>query len=186
MTARLITPPTGLPVTLDEAKANMGIDGTDQDAVLTAWIMGVTAYAEQMTHRAIMQQGWRVTLDAFPDAIRLEAPKLLSVQSVNFVDAAGADQVLDPADYRVDTVSEPGYIVPARGKAWPVTYDEINAVSVDYTCGYGNAPADVPAGIRLFILAKLREQFDPAVRVEKDTVQATFIDRLLDQYVVYA
>lgn len=185
MTARLITPPAVLPVSLAEAKANMGIDGDDQDGILTAWILGVASYAEGHMQRAIMEQGWRVTLDAFPDAIRLEAPPVVSVQTLRYVDADGADQVLDPADYRVDTESEPSYIVPARGKSWPATYEEINTVRVEYTAGYGVTPTDVPAGIKLFILAKLREQFDPAVRVEKDTVQATFIDRLLDQYRVY-
>lgn len=186
MTARLITPPVALPVALAAAKANLGIDGTDMDATITAWVLGITAYVEHYTGRALISQGWRVTLDSFGDSIRLEKPPTIAVASVKFLDAAGDLQTLDPADYLVDKITEPGYVLPGRGKSWPATFAEINAVSVDYTCGYGLTDADVPEGIKLFILAKLREQFDPAVRMERDTVQSNFLDRLLDPFKVYA
>jgi uncharacterized phiE125 gp8 family phage protein len=185
MTARLIMPPAALPITLDSAKKNLKIDGTDQDDVVSDWVRGIVAYVEFCTQRALINQRWRVTLDKFPGAIRLDKPPTVSVNEVQFLDASGVRQTLDPADYLVDAVSEPGYVVPGRGKAWPTTYPEINAVTVDYTCGYGTGPEAVPAGIKLYILAKLREQFDPAVRVERDTVQSSFIDGQLDQFKVY-
>jgi uncharacterized phiE125 gp8 family phage protein len=186
MTTRLITPPAALPVTLAAAKKNLKIDGTDQDDEVSDWVRGIASHVEHYTGRALIAQQWRVTLDRFPDAINLEKSPIVSVEGVQFLDADGVLQTLDPADYIVDAVSEPGYVVPGRGKAWPATYREINAVSVDYTCGYGASPAAIPAGIKLYILAKLREQFDPAVRMERDTVQSSFIDSQLDPFKVYA
>lgn len=185
MTARLISPPAALPVTLEAAKNNLGIDGAAMDGMVTAWVAGIVAHVEHQTGRALVQQGWRVTLDGFSAAIRLGSPTI-SVESVKYLDADGAQQTLDPADYLLDLVSEPAYIVPAPGKAWPSTAGRINAVTVDYTCGYGPDDSTIPAGIKLFILAKLREQFDPAVRLERDTVQSSFLDRLLDPFRVYA
>lgn len=186
MTARLITPPAALPVSMAAAREAVRADGTELDVSITAWITGITAYVEHYIGRALITQGWRVTLDDFPEAIELEKPPTIAVSAVRFLDADGVQQTLDPADYLVDDVSEPGYVVPARGRAWPETFDEINAVKVDYTCGYGPSDADVPDGIKLFILAKLVEQFDPAARPEKGTVQSTFIDHLLDPFKVYA
>lgn len=184
MATRLITPPAVLPVTLAEAKSNLRIDDDAQDSLITAWIEGITSYAEHETGRSIINQGWRVTLDKFPTAIELPPP-VYSVSSVEYLDPDGIEQTLDPADYIVDAVSEPGYVVPGVGKSWPETYDRINSVMVDVVSGYGPAPEDVPPGLRLFILAKLTEQFDPAVRMEKDTVQSSFIDKMLDRFKVY-
>ena len=183
MPTRLIIPPAALPVSLAEAKLNLRIDGNEQDSLIEAWIHGITAHAEHLTGRSFINQTWRVTLDKFPDAIELPVPA--SSVTVKYLDDAGIEQTLDPADYIVDTASEPGYAVPGVGKAWPGTYDRINAVNVDVVAGYGATDASIPKGIKLYILARLVEQYDPAIRVEKDTVQSSFLDGLLDRWKVY-
>ena len=185
MTARLITPSAALAVSLASAKLNLRIDNSDSDAIITAWIQGITTHAEHITGRSFINQTWRVTLDAFPDAIELPCP-VSSVTSVKYLDALGIEQTLAANQYFVDTVSEPGQIVPAAGVTWPDTLDRINAVYVDVVAGYGATDASVPDLIKLYILAKLTEQFDPSVRMEKDTVQASFLDRLLDRFKVYS
>jgi len=185
MTVRLVSPPVELPVSLAAAKEALRIDTDDMDDMVRAWVAGIVAYAEHKTGRSFINQGYRVTLDAFPEAIELPSPPVFSVTAVQFVDVTGALQVLDPADYKVDDASEPGFVVPARGKAWPATFDEINAVTVDCVCGYGADDSAIPAGIKTYLIAKLREQFDPAIRVERDTVQSSFIDGLLDRFKVY-
>ena len=185
MTARLITPPEALAVSLASAKLNLKIDSSDQDAIITAWIQGITAHAEHITGRSFINQTWRVTLDAFPSAIKLPCP-VSSVTSVKYLDTTGAEQTLAANQYLVDSVSEPGVIVPAVGASWPATYPQVNAVYVDVVAGYGATDASVPDGIKLYILAKLTEQFDPAIRLEKDTVQASFLDCLLDRYRVWS
>jgi uncharacterized phiE125 gp8 family phage protein len=185
MTYQLITPNAVLEVSLVDAKTQLGIDGADLDAIVTAWIKGVVAYAEHQTGRAILNQTWRTTLDKFPDAIRLPFPACSSITSLKYLDAAGVEQTLNPADYELSSESQAAWVVPAYGKTWPATYDKINAVKVDAVFGYGALIADVPQDFRLFILAKLREQFDAATRPEKDTVQSSFIDHLLDAKKVY-
>jgi uncharacterized phiE125 gp8 family phage protein len=186
MTVRLVTPPAALALSLASAKAALRIDGSDQDELVSSWVAGIVSYAEHITGRSFVNQGWRVTLDAFPDAIELPRPPVIQVASVQFLDSNDALQTLSPADYVSDIASEPGYVVPARGKSWPATYDEINAVTVECTCGYGANESAVPAGIKLYILAKLREQFDPAIHADRGAVQSSFLDSLLDPFKVYA
>jgi uncharacterized phiE125 gp8 family phage protein len=186
MSTRLITGPAALAVDLDAAKAALRVDGTEQDALIEAYIQGITAHAEHYTGRAFITQTWRTTLDSFPEAIELPNAPLASVVHVKYYDESNVLQTLDSQDYNIDDVSEPGYIVPAPDKAWPSTYAKVNAVEVQYTCGYGATHADVPNGIRLYLIARLVEQFDPNVRPEKDTVQSSYIDRLLDRDRVYA
>lgn len=183
MAIRLLTPATALAVSLDQAKKNLREDTTDQDDLITAWVKGITAHAEHYCGRSFINQTWRITLDSFPDAIQLPPP----VQSVviKFLDADGVQQTLDPQDYYVDAEKEPGWAVPAPNKEWPETYDRINSVTVDVVSGYGDSDTSVPNGIKLYLCAKLVEQFDPSIRLEKDTVQASYIDRLLDPFKVY-
>jgi uncharacterized phiE125 gp8 family phage protein len=173
-------------VTLADAKDTLRIDQDDTslDSQIAIWVAGITAEAEHLTRRAFVNRPMRVTLDAFPDAIRLSAPTY-SVESVQFVDLNGQEQTLNPDDYYADLVTEPGYVVPASGKAWPATSARINTVTVDYTAGYGPDATTVPPSARLYILARLAEQWDPLVKEFKDSVKSNFVGRLLDDLKVY-
>lgn len=178
--------PVALALTMAEAKQALRIeeDDTSLDTMISIWVAGITAEAEAQTRRAFVNRGMRVTLDVFPDAIQLSAPTF-SVEAVRFLDPDGVTQTLDPADYYVDRVTIPGYIVPARGKAWPATESHVNAVSVDYTAGYGPTAATVPDTVRLYILARLQELWDPAAREFRETHCSIFVSRLLDSLIVY-
>jgi uncharacterized phiE125 gp8 family phage protein len=186
MNTRPVGPADALAVSIEDAKLNMRIDGPYLDTIVGAWLRGVISYAEGYTQRSFMARTWRLTLDRFPDgAIKLEFPPLMSVSSIKYLDQDGVQRTVDPADYIVDTVSEPGYVVPAFGRAWPTTAPRINSVEVLFRCGYGSQPEDLPDDIRLYILAKLQEQFDPVAQPEKDTVQSSFIDNLLFQHRIF-
>lgn len=186
MTTRQLSPPAVMAVTLADAKAQLRIDADDTafDGQLAIWIAGITAEAEHATGRVFVNRPMRVTLDDFPDAIRLSAPTG-SVENVQFVDVNGQEQILDPADYYADTVTEPGYVVPASGKTWPATASRVNVVTVDYTAGYGPDATTVPPDVQLYILARLTEQWDPVIKEFKDTVKQNFVGRLLDGLKVY-
>jgi len=187
MTPRQITPALALAVSMEAAKFNMRIDGSALDAILELWLRGVIRHAENFTQRAFVEQSWRVSLDRFPDgvAICLNRSPVISVEFIKFYDSQNYLQTLDPADYLVDSESEPGFVMPGPGKAWPATYDRVNAVSVQFKCGYGPTGEATPEDITLYILAKLAEQFDPSAKPDKGTVQSSFIDGLLQHHRVY-
>lgn len=186
MTTREIAPPAALAVTLADAKDVLRIeqDDTALDAQLRIWIAGITVEAEHATGRKFVNRPMRVSLDLFSDAIRLSTPTF-SVESVKFIDAAGQQQTLAPVDYYADKITEPGYVIPANGRTWPATAARVHVVDVDYTAGYGPDATTTPAGARLYILARLAEQWDPVTKEFKETVRSNFIGRLLDGLKVY-
>jgi uncharacterized phiE125 gp8 family phage protein len=186
MTIRQIAAPALMAVALADARDALRIDQDDTafDVQLAIWITGITQEAEHITGRAFVNRPMRVTLDGFGDAIRLSAPTY-SVESVKFIGADLVEHELDPADYYADTVTEPGYVVPARGKAWPVTAAGVNTVTVDHIAGYGPDATTAPPSARLYILARLVEQWDPIVKEFKETVKSNFIAGLLDNLKVY-
>lgn len=186
MTTRQITAPAALAVALDDAKANLRETTTDQDAIITAWLEGIIAHAEHVTGRSFITQTWKRSLDSFPASIELFNAPIQSVTSIKYYDTANVLQTLAASEYVVDINSEPGIVIPAADAAWPATYARPDAVQVEYVAGYGATAASVPSGIKAYLLAKLCEQFDAAIRPEKDTVQSSFIDRLLDRFRIYA
>ena len=186
MSMEEISPPAVLAVSLADAKDQLRIEQGDTafDSQLAIWIAGITAEAEHETNRKFVNRPMRVTLDQFPDAIRLAAPTF-SVESVRFIDVAGAEQTLNPVDYYTDKVTKPGYVVPASGRAWPATAARIHVVMVDFTAGHGPNETTTPPAARLYILARLLELWDPVTKEFKETVRSNFTKRLLDSLKVY-
>lgn len=179
MNLRLITPPAALAVSLDLARAAARVDGTAMDDEISLAVRGITEEAEHATGRAFVSQTWRVTMDAFQPAIRLPKAPLQSVVHVKFYDAAGMQLTLDPQDYIADVEDEPGHALPAPGKAWPATGMRINAVEVQYVCGYGPDHSFVPDAIKSYILARVAEQF------AQSNTPSPHLCRALDRYKVY-
>lgn len=181
MNPKRITTPTE-PVTLAEAKLHLRVDGTDEDALIQGLISAARETCEDRTEGTVPVTGWRLTLDTFPDAIKLPRPPIVSVESVQYIDTAGVQQTLSPLDYVVDTASSPGYIVPAFGKAWPETRGQINAVEVEYTAG----SATPPAAIKAWLLLAVGDMYaHREASSDKPTVAHGFADRLLDPFKVW-
>lgn len=181
MSLKLITPSAALAVSMEAARTSARIDGTQDDPELRQLIEQHAREAEHETGRAFVLQTYRLTLDAFPAAILLERPPILSVAHIKFYDPDGMQRTLDPQDYLVDAESEPGYVFPAPGRGWPATQARVNAVEVVYSCGYGADDAAVPSNAKGYILGKVSEHFAPA-----GTPKNEFLDRLLDGLKVYA
>ena len=79
----------------------------------------------------------------FPGVLALNAgviqfPRapLVSVQSVQYLDANGTLQTMPSSSYIVATGS-PGRMQPTFGTIWPVTLPVISAVTIEFTAGYG-------------------------------------------------
>ena len=181
MNPKRITTPTE-PVALAEAKLHLRVDGTDEDALIQGLISAARETCEDRTEGTVPVTGWRLTLDTFPDAIKLPRPPIVSVESVKYIDTAGVQQTLSPLDYVVDTASSPGYIVPAFGKAWPETRGQINAVEVEYTAG----SATPPAAIKAWLLLAVGDMYaHREASSDKPTVAHGFADRLLDPFKVW-
>lgn len=160
MPLKLVTPPAEEPVSLEEAKSHLRLEGVDDDAYVAVLIAAARRRCEAYQSRAYITQTWDLYLDGFPAGdIRIPIAPLESVVSVKYKDTAGSMQTLDPSCYVVDTASEPGRISPACGQSWPSTYGEINAVEIRFVAGYG-AAADVPEHIRQAILMTVGDLYE--------------------------
>lgn len=184
MTTTRITDAATEPVTLAQAKAHLRVDGSDEDALITAFITAARHDAENRLGRALLQSTWRLTMNGFPrwpsSAVALQMAPIIAITGVQYYDPAGTLQTLDPAAYRLaDHTLEPI-------AAWPATQARLDAVQATYTAGYGTTASAVPAPIVQWILLALGDLYANRERsAERPVVAHGFADALLDPYRVW-
>lgn len=135
---------------IEPAKAHLKVDEPDEDDLIQDMIdaaVGMLDGYDGYLGRAIVQQSWRLQLPSFPSGrtVRLPLPPLISVDSIVYVDAGGAEQTLPSEAYEV--ISGPAALIALRtGFAWPSVASLSRAVKINYTAGYG-PPEQVPKAI---------------------------------------
>lgn len=176
------------------ADASLGVAApsvnTTTDWLISMFIKAARMAAERITRRALVTQTWDMFLTGFPGwEMYIPKPKTQSIVSISYVDSNGVTQTLAIDQYLVDTKSEPARITPAFGLIWPVTRWQNNAVTVRFTSGYGVA-ADVPDGIKSWMLMRIKTLWDNRAQIVVDTritqveLPPEFVDGLLDDYTV--
>lgn len=186
MTTKIVTLPVALAVSLEDARNAARVNGNDSDIEIAIFVRAITAEAEHLTGRAIINRTCRVTLDSFPvdgvaKPVCLGVTPIVAVLSLRYFDVDGIERTLDPADYLVDGASEPGWVSPAVGLAWPATQARLNAVNIDVLCGYGPDDTTTPDAFKGYILARVWERFAPA-----GTPESPYLIRSLDSLKVYS
>ena len=140
MTSVISTEPAVEPVTLQEAKTQMRVCDTADDAYISTLITAARQWVETQTGRAIVNQTWVDYRDLFADDMTLAIAPLSSVTNIKYYDTGGVLQTLAPSAYTADTVPTPGRVVLAYAQSWPAVQDVVNAVQTTYVAGYGAAP----------------------------------------------
>ncbi len=182
MSATIPTPTlislSGEPISLAEAKLFLRQDIPDDDDLITAIISAARQYFEIACDRQFVTANWQVKLPGFYPysnygwpltawarnwdgrgcgwgRIELPYPPLISVSSVTYLEM-GTNNLLTLATtvYNVVTTRTPGAVELGWDQVWPVTAIHPEAVTVNYTAGYGDAtavPELVKQGIKLLI-----------------------------------
>lgn len=153
-----ITPPSALPVSLEEAKAHLRVDTTDEDLLITALIQSVTEHLDGWSGtlgRCLVEQTWTAKFSAFPCAGLIRLPLAPFAPSpaivVTYIDDAGASQTLSSSKYQAFEDDLGPMLGLVAGETWPTTKETPDAVTVEAKFGYGD-PKDVPASIKAAVL----------------------------------
>lgn len=80
--------------------------------------------------------------------IAIPLPPLQSIDAVNYVNAQGVSRLLDAGAYQIVKGRFGSWITPAYGKNWPSVRNQPDAITIEFTAGYGETEQDIPAAIR--------------------------------------
>ena len=149
MTLLLVTGPAEEPVTLEEARAHLRLDATDEDGLLGALLTAARVTLEGQTRRAFVTQSWRLILNQWPGVtISLPLAPVSAVTAVTIHDNNG-DSNIDSSTYEVSLEGDAPCL--ASITSWPAPTRRIGGISIDFTAGYGAAAA-VPQPLKQAIL----------------------------------
>lgn len=188
---KLVTAPSGYPVSLAEAKAHLRYEDDDQDALISALIGAAVDYAQNFLGRSLLDQAWDYYLDSFDAAkpLTIPLPPLIEVVGLFYLDSAGDEQEFSAASYSVDNSSEPARISLLYGGTWPTAIAQANAIRVRFRAGYLNTDsppvAAVPFAIKAAILLTVGTLFEhrETVVIGQTAVTLPFgAEQLLRQY----
>lgn len=165
--------------------------------VTQSWCLTVDRFPSPMSGRLTeywLGQSWGLSgmggvsqfslTDRTGFGFQLPISPLASVDSIQYLDAFGTLQTMPPGDHKVDCDSEPPRVMPAYGKTWPSTRQEINAVKLNFTAGFGNkdtVPNGIKAAIIMYCKAHYESGFTDAKAREYERRMAAF-DALLTPY----
>ncbi|MFO7905804.1 MAG: head-tail connector protein [Pirellulaceae bacterium] len=150
MQFKITTPPAEEPVTLDEAKAHLRVDHTDEDYLISTLIQSAREWVEGYTERPVVTQTITGVTDRFARSMELK-PNLQSLTEVRYIDGDGAQQTVPAAVYAVDDYSLVGGVYLKEGESWPAVRGDRYGIEIEFVAGYG-AAADVPAKVKQSIL----------------------------------
>lgn len=153
----LLTAPALEPVSLDEAKAWLRLDSTDEDPLLSALIVSARLTLESYTRRFFVTQSWRMRLDAWPAqtlrrrTLAIPFSPFRSLSAIRVYDTGDLAQTLASASYRAAPTREAGRVAflsppPGPGRV-------CDGIEIDLVAGYGDSAADTPEPLRRAILA---------------------------------
>lgn len=143
----LVTPPTATPVTLDEAKLHLRVDGEDEDTKITSCIESATEHLDGyagILGRCLMPQTWSQEFEAARGDLVLPLSPVISATVQGF------------SGFRILQDGRGHFLRLNDGEAWPV-----GPVTVEFVAGYsGRVPRDICEMILLDIgtLYKIREE----------------------------
>lgn len=176
---QLKTPPTLVPVDLEDLKEFLKIDELtiEENLLLENILKAATERIEQYIDVKLMSQQWDVYFDSFgmnrsrnydevmemseaprsllfSQSSTLELPfgNLKSVDSMEVFDEDNVSTPFDSANYYVDTIGNPPRLALNRNTTWPQTIlRPVNGIKISCTIGFTDAD-DVPFATRQAIM----------------------------------
>ena len=154
------------PVSVDQAKAQCRRTSTfhADDVWFDDAVAAARRKVEADTGLRLLSGRYEQRVAGFGCGLRLLKAPLIEVESVEYVDTAGATQLWDDANYVVipgQTGPPPshGRLELGYGLTWPTVRGQSDAVLVTFTAGFG-AVADVPRDLVLAMLQLIAHWYE--------------------------
>lgn len=161
MISYLLAGPAEEPVSLAEARAFLRLDSEAEDGLVSTLVAAARLHVESVTGRALVNQSWRLVLDAWPTdcVVTLPVSPLVSLTAITAYDEDGDDHPLPMAQFEAAAGVTPARLILPRTVAGMPVLRERFGIEVDYVAGFGEAD-DVPSDLKRGVLALVAHWFE--------------------------
>jgi uncharacterized phiE125 gp8 family phage protein len=168
-----VTAPATAPISLAEAKAQMRVDGSDDDTIIQRLIDAAVAFVDVqgVLGRAMITQTWAEWIAPNPSTVLLSIGPVQSVSSIKYYDIDGVLQTATLADFNVFGTPNRITITPKTSKAWPITQTRDDAIKIEYVVGYGSTSASVPQTVRHALLMLVAHWYENRETTQEKQMQ---------------
>lgn len=140
-------PPQLEPVSLDDIKAYLKVDISEDDTLLDGMISAARQYCEKVTGRFLLAQEWSVFLDRWYDEIHLKRGPIISLDAINIYDDENQMVAFDVSNVIADLQIMPAELMLKRNSPLPHPLKPKNGLEIKVTAGYGENVNDVPKAL---------------------------------------
>lgn len=138
---------------------HLRIDESEFHPLVAQYLEAAIGRIEAVSGRVLYKRTCRLTADAFGTAIVIPASPVLAVTAVQYIDASGVTQTVDPTEYVLINRLETPTLFPSYGKSWPTVRNFPGSVSVTFDAGYGANMDDIPAPLRQAVVQTVADWF---------------------------
>ena len=162
MTLEVITPAEVEPLEVSDLYDHLSLftDGSPPASAYDEWIetaiSAAREHCEAITRRTIIKTVFKYTVDRFPafaEPIMLPVSPLISVDSIEYTDEAGATQSF--TDFDTSNEQQRPELFPSHGVNWPSVRRQRNGVRITLTAGY--RPSGSPEDLRANVPARFEQ-----------------------------
>lgn len=207
--SKIITAPATEPVTVNEAKAHLRVEVSDDDSLITDMIKAARELVEQETNLALITQIWGLYLDrwtevqSYVDAVDtrhwsglsaysatpyqqkgIELPKspIISIDSIKLYADDDTFTTWDSSNYFLSH-EIPATVYLRNGVADPTATRTKEGIVIQYQAGYGNATA-VPYALKLAIKQILSSWYEKREDISEMTLDhvPNSVQRILSKF----
>ena len=202
---RLKTAATVEPLSVADMKTQCNISHAGDDALLAAYIAAARQDGEALTNAAFVESTWEQVMEGFPavtqsnpragiSLLKHPVPAAANVVSVSYLDTSGVRQTLTvTTHYQVVLEGGPllATVYPAYGFSWPDTYDDPQAVVIEFKAGWPvvGEETSTPENIKSWLKLRAAGLYEKREDVEFGSgsllvapMPRSFADRLLDRW----
>jgi uncharacterized phiE125 gp8 family phage protein len=173
MTLQRTGAPEAEPVLVSEAKAYLRLDTTSEDELIAGLIRAARDDVEHSTGLALIDQTWRLALDAVPPGGIINLPRhpVREILAVTCIGNEGEASLVPADDWVADLVSRPARLYFRRP---PVPMRSVGGIEVGFRAGFGEAGTDVPDLIKRAMLSLVAHWYEHRAGYAPDGQPATY------------
>ncbi|MDX1489730.1 MAG: head-tail connector protein [Pseudohongiellaceae bacterium] len=142
------------PVTSDQVKADLKIEHSAEDELISDLISAATEYVSEVIGKKLITQTWALSLNGAIGRVDLPIFPVQSIASITYYDTDDESQSLTTGNFYLYSGEDWAYIEPKSGVQWPAMFNRLDALTITFVAGFGAAdavPPTIARAIRLLV-----------------------------------